>query len=197
MNKNILILFSFFILTVGLAHSATNSKRILLQDFEKEGSKINQINDIEIYKGPRSKMSFEIVTNLVHGGKSALLVNAEDVNDPVAVVFHLNYMAVQFSDWGKIKYFHCWILGTGTQEVFDIFLEDWQGEEFGSLLVNNWKGWKEIFIPISDFHSRLDWQPPYSKVNRKIDFPLVKMLFPCFFYARTVLVFDDIEFVLE
>jgi hypothetical protein len=168
------------------AISSAQMKKIVLANFEEPFA------DIQSYHGPRSTLYFFFQNKIVHSGKYALKVSAQ-VNDPSLLYFTGKALPAWKGDWRGMKTLSLWIYGSKTYDVFDIYLQDKELEEFGVLLVNNWNGWKKISIPISDFHSRLDWQPEGAKVNRKIDYPLNQLILPCFYYARTILYFDDIE----
>lgn len=161
-------------------------KLIYITGFEKPFIPICSFN------GPLSKISYRFITNIVHSGKYALEVKT-DTEGYSGVSIEDTSLPPRSMDWTEMKTLNLWIDGSAAGEVFYIKLVDRGHEEFMYLLVDNWKGWKRISIPLDKFHSRVDWQPENAMVNRKIDYPLKTLHIVNFYNSKATLVVDDID----
>lgn len=158
------------------------AEQILITDFE-DSSK-----ELITYVGPQSKIEAVYSTEQAKSGKQSAKVthNTRDWAGALVVV------PPEKGDWTGMKTFRMWVYGSGSQARFNIDLEDAQKEQFRYTVTDDFKGWKELVIPLSDFKVRTDWQAPDAKINRKLDFPMMTVQFCTANLGNFTLYFDDI-----
>ena len=128
------------------------------------------------------------------GGKPCLEVKTK-TGDWTGTVLAGKILPLEKADWFAYKAIRMIVRGSGSRDAFFVFIEDRDLEQFSYFLIDNWIGWKEIVIPIQQFHSRIDWQTRNVKINYKIDYPVHSFHFCSFNYGHMVLAFDRIEVV--
>jgi hypothetical protein len=156
---------------------------MIITDFED--SKM----DIFTYAGSSSSVTAEYQSAVVHGGKQAARIT-EKISDWGGAGFTLSSPK---GDWSGYKKLKMWIFGGNSGKKFSIDLEEAGKEQHRYTMSDDWKGWKEIVINISDFKVRSDWQPDDAKKNGKLDFPLKNLHLFTSNQFNSELVFDDIS----
>ena len=98
-------------------------------------------------------------------------------------------------DWSKYKGISFYMYGSDskTQVAFDV--KDNTGELWRFITTDDFKGWKRIICPFSEFQVRGDWQPSSADKNGVLDFPLKSFQFEPRPVAKGVLYFDTVELV--
>jgi len=156
---------------------------LILADFE------DSTREVGTYAGPKSKVTVEYQSALVHGGTQALKVT-ENTSDWAGALLVLD---AEKGNWAAYSQLHFWLYGTKTGDYFNIDLEDAGAEQFRASFANDFQGWKEFTVPFSDFPQRSDYQAPDAKKNRKIDWPLKTVQFFTSSQFKGFLVFDDLS----
>ncbi|MFA5089852.1 MAG: carbohydrate binding domain-containing protein [Candidatus Omnitrophota bacterium] len=96
-------------------------------------------------------------------------------------------------DWGKYKAISFYMYGSDSKVKIAFDIKD-SGNEISRFLVeDNFKGWKKIICPFSDFFVRGDWQPDNADKNAKLDFPIKSFQFEPRPIAQGVVYFDCVE----
>ncbi len=76
------------------------------------------------------------------------------------------------NNWKDFKNIEIGIYGNNSKNSFNIIFEDKEKKNFIYQLIDNWKGWKNIVIPLKNFKSRKDWLPTEANINYIIDYPI-------------------------
>jgi hypothetical protein len=74
--------------------------------------------------------------------------------------------------------------------AFDV--KDAAGEMFRFMVTDDFKGWKQIVCPFSQFFARGDWQPPVATVNGTLDFPIRSFQFEPIAVASGTVEIDEV-----
>jgi beta-glucosidase len=158
------------------------AESILITDFEDSSQ------ELITYAGPQSKVTAVYSTEQAKSGKQSAKVthNTKDWAGALVVV------PKEKGNWTGMKTYRMWVYGSGSNSKFYVDLEDAQKEQFRYVLTDDFKGWKEIVIPLSDFKWRTDWQAPDAVLNKKFDFPMMTVQFCTANLANCTLYFDDI-----
>ncbi len=168
--------------TVAKAEVKPIADQILITDFEDPSLQIN------IFSGPQSKIDAKISSEQVKNGKFAARVehNTKDWSGAVVVP------PAEKKDWTGMKTFRMWVFGSNSKSQLNIDIPDAKKEFFRYSYVDDFEGWKELVIPLSDFKSRTDWQPSDASINKKMDFPIQEIQFCTSGFGKGVHYFDDI-----
>jgi len=166
---------------VSVPVSAGNS--LLISDFEDSKQPINT------YAGGNSTVTAEYQTAIVHSGKQALKV-FQKVSDWGGALIEL---PAEKADWTGFTTLKMWIYGGKSGGKFNIDLEELGREQFRYTITDDWSGWKEISIKLSEIPVRSDWQASDAKKNGKLDFPLKTIQFFTSSSFNGTLFFDDIS----
>lgn len=156
--------------------------KILVADFEDPSLKI------DVYAGPASKISAGISSEQVKNGKYAAKVEHDTRDWSGAVIVP----PVEKRDWTGMKTFRMWVYGSNSKSRLNIDIPDAKKEFFRYSYVDDFEGWKELVIPLSEFKSRTDWQPSDASINKKMDFPIYELHFCTSGFGKGVHYFDDI-----
>lgn len=79
--------------------------------------------------------------------------------------------------WHKYNAISVQVYGADSGAVIALDIKDAESQMWRCLFDDNFKGWKKIVCPFSDFFARRDWQPQQAKINEKIDFPVTSFQF--------------------
>ncbi len=156
--------------------------QILISDFE-DSSK-----ELITYAGPQSKIEAVYSSEQAKSGKQSAKITHQTKDWAGGLVV----VEKEKGDWTGMKTFRMWVYGSGSNFKFNIDLEDAQKEQFRYSITDDFKGWKEFVIPLSDFKFRTDWQAPDAVLNRKLDFPMMTVQFCTANLGNFTLYFDDI-----
>ncbi len=94
--------------------------------------------------------------------------------------------------WAKFNAFSIYMYGAGTNGIIAFDIKDRYGEMWRFILDDNFKGWKEIICPFSEFFARTDWQPEKATKNDLLDFPIMSFQFEPRTPGKNVFYFDRI-----
>ncbi len=156
--------------------------KILVCDFEDPEQKI------DVYSGPQSKISAGISSEQAKNGKNAAKVEHSTRDWSGAVVV----LPVEKRDWAGLSTFRMWVYGSKSNSRLNIDISDGKKEFFRYSYVDDFEGWKELVIPLSEFKSRTDWQPSEAFINKKMDFPIFELHFCTSGFGKGTHYFDDI-----
>jgi hypothetical protein len=100
-------------------------------------------------------------------------------------------------DWQKYNAFSFYMYGddSKTQIAFDI--KDSGNEMWRFILEDNFKGWKQIVCPFTEFFARTDWQPDKADKNANLDFPIESFQFEPRPQSKGVVYFDTVELITK
>jgi hypothetical protein len=120
------------------------------------------------YVGPGSTVAPTFVTDDVHEGKQALKIDYETASWAGTVLSP----GKEKGNWTGMTTFKLWVKGGNSGNKFELQLQDAQDELFITRVQDNFTGWKQLVIPLSEFKHRNDYQNPTAKSNEAIDYPL-------------------------
>ncbi|MGE5197380.1 MAG: carbohydrate binding domain-containing protein [Deltaproteobacteria bacterium] len=176
-------------------------KDLLIEDFESQ-----------ITGGPEGTVDFG-----AGGGSVADVVAATDIKQSGAQSLKLTYDAIsggymwvakgfeldahnaqwlvkpQDIDWSKFKAISFYMYGSDSKARVAFDIKDNANEIWRFIVDDNFKGWKKIVCPFSDFFVRGDWQPANAEKNAVLDFPIKSFQFEPLPVAKGVVYFDDVE----
>lgn len=135
---------------------------LLIADFE------DSTITISTYKGAESSMTVSYVTDIVHEGQQAVLVE-HDTKDYSGVVYNV---PGNKADWNGMDTLSMWMYSQNSGGSFHVILEDAGLEQLWYPVIDTWEGWQQVMMPLADFQSRTDWQSGQATVNQVIDYPL-------------------------
>lgn len=125
------------------------------------------------YVGPGSTVTPTFVADPVHEGKQALKIVYETNSWAGCVLAP----GKEKGNWTGMTTFKVWVKGGNSGNKFEIQLQDAQDELFITKISDNFTGWKQLVIPLSEFKHRNDYQNPTAKSNEVIDYPLHNIQF--------------------
>lgn len=98
-------------------------------------------------------------------------------------------------NWRRYNAISLFMYGSnsGGMVVFDV--KDAGGEMWRFLLEDNFKGWKEIVCPFTQFFVRTDWQPQSAEKNDILDFPIMSFQFEPRLPGKGIYYFDCVKLV--
>lgn len=95
-----------------------------------------------------------------------------------------NYNAISFYMYGN---------DSKARVAFDV--KDNGNEMWRFLVEDNFKGWKQIKCPFTEFFARGDWQPEAADKNANLDFPIKSFQFEPLPESKGALYFDKVELI--
>ncbi len=157
-------------------------KKMLLFDITNE-----KITSYSVYHGLRSKVEINTNRNEITEGRNSFSADFNDPYDNVnnayaGIQVHLNYDKM---DWTGMDTFKIWIFGRKTDISYFMTLVDKWEEQFIYWFTDDWKGWKQITIPLDHFWFRTRYQSSTAKINNKIDYPLSALEFQMNLWDRS------------
>ncbi len=158
------------------------AESILITDFE-DSSK-----ELITYAGPQSKITAVYSQEKAKSGKQSAKVTHQTKDWAGALVV----VDPEKGTWTGMKTYRMWVYGSKSGASFNIDLEDAQKEQFRYTIKDDFEGWKEFVIPLSEFKSRTDWQASDAVINKKFDFPMMTVQFCTSTLGNFTLYFDDI-----
>lgn len=192
----------FFISVTSLVFSQENE--ILLDDFEGviSGGEQGTVDfgsgngsTVEVNSSKETKyhgeQALEVKFDAVDGGY-IWVARGYDLTVKGAGAWMLEPKDIDFSKYNAISFF---IYGANTKTQVAIDLVDSGFEYWRSLIEDNFTGWKEFTILLSDFFARGDWQPEKADKNTILDFPVKVFQFEPRPAAKGVLYFDYVRLV--
>lgn len=193
--------FGFVLLAATFCYAQENT--LLVEDFESA-----------IYGGPDGTMDFgagggsaiEVIaaTDIVHSGKQSIKITYDAVSDGymwVAKGFDLDAKnaawLVKPKDiaWSEYKAIAFYMYGTDSKAKIAFDAKDNGNEMWRFMFEDDFKGWKQIVCPLSDFFARGDWQPDSADKNAALDFPIKSFQFEPRPDAKGTLYFDSVELI--
>jgi len=98
-------------------------------------------------------------------------------------------------DWNKYKGISFYMYGNDSKTKIAFDLKDNGAELWRNIIEDNFRGWKKINCPFSEFFVRGDWQPDAADKNATMDFPLRNYQIEPLPPAKGTLYFDQVELV--
>ena len=161
---------------------------------------------VDFGAGNGSAVTVSAVTDqvYVYSGKQSLKVDYDAVEGGymwVARGFNLDAKNSSWDvkseniNWKEYNALAFYVYGSGSKAKAAFDIKDAGNEIFRYLFEDNFKGWKQIVCPFSDFIARSDWQSDIADKNDTIDFPLKSYQFEHLQPAKGALYFDEVEVI--
>jgi len=99
------------------------------------------------------------------------------------------------SEWEKYNAIAFYMYGDDSKAKIAFDVKDSGNELWRFIVEDNFKGWKQMVCPFSEFYPRGDWQPEDADKNGVIDFPLKSYQYEPLPVAKGVLYFDKVELI--
>lgn len=96
-------------------------------------------------------------------------------------------------NWQDYNALSMYMYGSGGGGVLAWDIKDKDNEMWRFLIDDDFKGWKEIVAPFSQFFVRKDWQPQEAKKNEQLDFPIMSFQFEPRMPGKGVYYFDCVR----
>jgi len=100
-------------------------------------------------------------------------------------------------DWPKYQAIAFYLYGSDSKTSIAFDLKDNGSEIWRYVTVDNFKGWKQIVCPFSEFYARGDWQPDASDKNNQMDFPIKSYQFEPLPESKGTLYFDEVRLIAK
>lgn len=180
--------------------------------FAQENELIIDSFEVEISGGPEGTLDFgagngssievTAATDIKNSGNQAIKVTYDAVSGGymwVARGFNLDaknagwLVKPEAIDWKQYNAISFYMYGSDSKAKVAFDLKDSGFEMWRFMLEDNFKGWKKMVCPFSEFFARGDWQPDSSDKNAAMDFPLKSYQFEVLPPAKGILYFDDVK----
>jgi endo-1,4-beta-xylanase len=173
--------------TVDKTEDTSEETKYVIVDFEDSAIPLRVYNEDQVRTKP------EFITDDVHSGKQALRITTEDVAPQTGYFAGVDTSIPDGKgNWSALRTMKLWVEGSRNGAEIRIVLEDAQKEQFTQSFFDNFKGWKEISLPIKKFVPRTDYQDPKARLNNRLDYPLAFIHFFTSDKGGYTLVYDDI-----
>jgi len=193
------LIFVFCLLSVSWAQK----KGLLIDDFEGAISGGPQ-GTVDFGAGGGSSVDVAAAQDIKYSGAQSLKITYDAVSGGyiwVARGFDLGVknavwlVKPQDIDWQKFKAVSFYMYGSDSKAKIAFDIKDNGNEIWRFMIEDNFKGWKQVICPFSEFFARGDWQPDIADKNAALDFPLKSFQFEPRPPAKGVVYFDDVELV--
>ncbi len=198
----LLIVILFFVFCV-VGSCPAQEKELLIDGFEVAISGGPE-GTLDFGAGGGSSVEVTAATDIKNSGNQAIKVTYTAVSGGymwVARGFNLDaknagwLVKPEEIDWKEYNAVSFYMYGSDTKAKVAFDLEDNGNEMWRFIVEDNFKGWKEIVCPFSEFFARGDWQPDSADKNATMDFPLKSYQFEVLPPAKGTLYFDDVKLV--
>ncbi len=190
-----ILLFAFSVI------SSAQEKELLIDDFSGAISG-GPDGTVDFGSGGGSTVEVTGSTEINKSGGQVLKVNFYAVNGGYIWVARGASLDARHSAWlvqpENIKWtdysaiaFYMYGSGSKAELVFDI--KDNGGEIWRYIVVDNFKGWKQVVCKFSDFAVRADWQPDSADKNSELNFPIKSYQWEPRPVAQGVFYFDEVK----
>jgi len=196
-------IFLALILVLGLTGISFAADNLLISDFEipisggLEGT-------VDFGSGNGSSVSVTAATDIINTGKQSLKVDYDAVQGGYIYVARGKDLDAKNAGWlvkpedikwQDYKGLAFYMYGTGSNAKIAFDIKDNGDELWRFIVVDDFKGWKQIVCDFDKFLVRDDWQPNSSDKNAKIDFPIKIFQFEPLPVAKGTVYFDTVELV--
>ncbi len=180
--------------------------------FAQEGVLLIDGFEVTIYGGPEGTVDFgagngssvevSAATDIFHGGKQSLKVSYDAVLGGYIWVgrgYDLDAKnagwLIRNSDieWNKYNAIAFYMYGSDSKAKIAFDMKDNGGEIWRFIFEDNFKDWKQVVCPFSEFVARSDWQPDSADRNAQMDLPIKSYQFEPLPPAKGTLYFDTVE----
>jgi beta-glucosidase len=178
-------------------------KSLLLDDFEGPIS-AGPYGTVDFGAGGGSSVEVTAATDIKNSGNQSLKVVYDAVSGGYMWVARGEGLDAKNAgwlvkpatiDWSKYNAFSFYMYGSDSKAKVAFDIKDNGGEIWRFMTEDNFKGWKEIICPFTDFFARGDWQPDAADKNAKLDFPIQSYQFEPRPQAKGTLYFDTVELI--
>ena len=199
------LIFCFMVLGLIAASAACaeqeGKKNLILDDFEGDivmgptgtidagagnGSSVTVSADKEIKHS--GAQSLKIVYDAVAGGY-IWVARGYGLDVKGAAKWLVEPGKINWSNYGAISFY---MYGSDSKMRMAFDIKDAGGEMFRFMVTDDFKGWKQIVCPFSQFFPRGDWQPPAATVNGTLDFPIRSFQFEPIAVSKGTVYVDEV-----
>ncbi len=196
--------FCFFCLLSTVCY-AQGENELLLDDFEEVISGAGPLATVDFGSGGGSSLEVASSQEIKYHGQQALEVSFDaavggymwiargyglDVQN--AASWLIEPKDIDFTKYNAIAFY---MYGANTAIKVAVDLVDSGSEYWRALIDDNFTGWKEFVIPLSDFFVRGDWQPQSADKNAELNFPIRVFQFEPLPAGKGKLYFDYVRLV--
>ena len=100
-------------------------------------------------------------------------------------------------DWQRYNAFSFYMYGNDSKAQIAFDIKDSGNEIWRFMLEDNFKGYKQIVCPFTEFFARTDWQPDNADKNANLDFPIESFQFEPRPQSKGVVYFDTVELITK
>ena len=100
-------------------------------------------------------------------------------------------------DWQRYNAFSFYMYGNDSKAQIAFDIKDSGNEMWRFMLEDNFKGYKQIVCPFTEFFARTDWQPDNADKNANLDFPIESFQFEPRPQSKGVVYFDTVELITK
>ncbi len=178
-------------------------KGLLLDDFEKAISGGSD-GTVDFGAGGGSSIEVTAAQDIKQSGRQSLKLIFDAVPGGymwVARGFNLDAKNADWLikpediDWQRYNAFSFYMYGNDSKAQIAFDIKDSGNEIWRFMLEDNFKDWKQIVSPFSEFFARTDWQPDNTDKNANLDFPIESFQFEPRPQSKGVVYFDTVELI--
>jgi len=202
MKKKYFLLTLFLFFSMGLLACAQESpKNLVLDNFEGEIIGGPQ-GTIDAGGGNGSSVAVSGDKTNKEAGEQSLKIDYDAVSGGyiwVARGYNLDVKGaaawlvepenIKWDSYGAISFY---MFGTDSKLRMAFDVKDAGGEMFRFMVTDDFKGWKQIVCPFSQFFPRGDWQPATATVNGLLEFPIKSFQFEPIAVAKGIVNIDEV-----
>jgi len=200
--KRVMILAGVLFLGLLVASFATEGN-LLIEDFEVPVSS-GPDGSVDFGAGNGSVVTVSAAKDIKKSGNQSLKVDYEAANGGYIYVAkgkdldakNANWIIkpedIKWEDFSAISFY---MYGTDSKANIAFDIKDNGDELWRFVVVDDFKGWKEVVCSFDKFMVRDDWQPNTADKNGVIDFPIKIVQFEPLAGSKGTLYFDTIELV--
>ena len=180
-------------------------KSLLLDDFEKAISGGSD-GTVDFGAGGGSSVEVTAAGDIKQSGRQSLKLIFDAVPGGymwVARGFNLDAKNADWLikpediDWQRYNAFSFYMHGNDSKAQIAFDIKDSGNEIWRFMLEDNFKGYKQIVCPFTEFFARTDWQPDNADKNANLDFPIESFQFEPRPQSKGVVYFDTVELITK
>ena len=100
-------------------------------------------------------------------------------------------------NWEEFVAISFYMYGTDSKASIAFDLKDDGNELWRFIIEDNFKGWKELVCPFSQFVMRGDWQPEFANKNDVLDFPIRSFQFEPLPTSKGTIYIDQVSLIFK
>ncbi|PIQ89219.1 MAG: hypothetical protein COV72_04250 [Candidatus Omnitrophica bacterium CG11_big_fil_rev_8_21_14_0_20_42_13] len=199
--KTLKLTLIIFLLTAMPCLAQNNG--LLIDDLEGEISG-GENGTVDFGSGGGSNVSVSADRNIKHSGEQSLKIDYEANYGGymwIAKGFGLdakNSTWLTHPDninWKKYNAISFYVYGNNSKTKIAIDIKDNGNEMWRFIFTDEFRGWKQIVCPFTNFFARGDWQPSGADANGMLDLPIKSYQLEPLAGAKNTLYLDKVELI--